>query len=238
MKKRRENMGRMVEFELSDTKVSGYLAEPSEKGPAVVIIHEWWGLDSPLSNIKDLTDRLAQEGFVAFAPDLYKGKTADNPEDAGKLMTDMFQNRMDEISDMFKATVDYLKNLEITEPKKVGVTGFCCGGTLSMYFASKFSDLIDASVPFYGLPQLAPIDPSAIKVPIFFVMAEKDEFVNNDEVIDLMKGVWRNGVEVQAKVYPGVNHAFLNTKRPEVYDEDTAEDAWEMTVRFFKKHLS
>ena len=230
-------MGRNVEFEVNGTKVSGYLAEPSDRGAAVIIIHEWWGVDSPLSNIKELTDKLAQEGFVAFAPDFYHGKTADNPDDAGALMTDMFQNRMDEVDAMFKASVEYLRNLDITDPVKVGVTGFCCGGTLSMYFASKFSDLIDASVPFYGLPQLAPIDPHTIKVPIFFILAEKDEFVNNDSVIDIFKDVWRNGVEAQAKVYAGVNHAFLNDKRPDVYDDDTAQDAWELAVKFFKRHL-
>ncbi|WP_457601207.1 dienelactone hydrolase family protein [Hydrogenivirga sp.] len=230
-------MGKMVEFEVEGTKVSGYLAEPKQNGPAVIIIHEWWGIDSPLSNIKELTDRLADEGFVAFAPDFYKGQNADNPDDAGKLMTEMFQNRMDEVDAMFRASVEYLRNLDITDPVKVGVTGFCCGGTLSMYFASKFSDLLDASVPFYGLPQLAPIDPHSIKVPIFFVMAEKDEFVNNDSVIDIFKDVWRNGVEAQAKVYAGVNHAFLNDKRPDVYEESSAEDAWKLAVEFFKRHL-
>ncbi len=231
-------MGRTVEFEVNGTKVSGYLAEPTEKGPAIIIIHEWWGLDSPLSNIKELADSLAEAGFVAFAPDLYKGQSADNPDDAGRLMTDMFQNRIEEVEAMFRASALYLKELDITDPKKVGVTGFCCGGTLSMYFASKFPELIDASVPFYGLPQLAPIDPSTIKVPIFFIMAEKDEFVNNDEVIDLVKGVWKNGVEVQVKIYAGVNHAFLNNKRPEVYNEGMAQDAWEMALDFFKRHLS
>ncbi|RLJ71165.1 carboxymethylenebutenolidase [Hydrogenivirga caldilitoris] len=230
-------MGRNVEFEVSGVKVTGYLAEPSNKGPAVLIIHEWWGLDSPLSNIKELTDKLAGEGFVAFAPDLYKGKSADNPDDAGKLMTDMFQNRMNEVDAMFRASVEYLKNLDITEPAKVGVTGFCCGGTLSMYFASKFPELIDASVPFYGLPQLAPIDPHTIKVPIFFIMAQNDEFVDNDSVIDLFKGVWKNGVEAQAKVYPGVNHAFLNDRRPDVYNESCAKDAWNLAVEFFRRHL-
>ncbi len=232
-----KKMGRMVEFEVEGVKVSGYLAEPKDKGPAVVVIHEWWGLDSPLSNIKELSDKLAEEGFVSFAPDLYKGKSADNPDDAGRLMTEMFESRMEEVEAMFKASVNYLKSLEKTSPAKVGVTGFCCGGTLSMYFASKFSDLIDASVPFYGLPQLAPVDPSGIKVPIFFVMAEKDEFVNNDEVIELFKGVWKNGVEAQAKVYAGVNHAFLNDKRPGVYERSAAEDAWRLAVEFFRRHL-
>ncbi len=231
-------MGQMVSFESNWTQVSGYLAEPAEKGPAVIVIHEWWGLDSPLSNIKEITDRFAEEGFVAFAPDLYRGESADNPDDAGRLMTEMFQQRMEEVEVIFKASVEYLRELEKTDPIKIGVTGFCCGGTLSMYFASKFPELLDASVPFYGLPQLAPIDPSTIRVPIFFIMAEKDEFVNNDSVLDIVRGVWRNSVEVQAKIYAGVNHAFLNDKRPEVYNEDTAKDAWAMTVQFFRRHLS
>ncbi len=231
-------MGQMVSFESNWTQVSGYLAEPAEKGPAVIVIHEWWGLDSPLSNIKEITDRFAEEGFVAFAPDLYRGESADNPDDAGRLMTEMFQQRMEEVEVIFKASVEYLRELEKTDPIKIGVTGFCCGGTLSMYFASKFPELLDASVPFYGLPQLAPIDPSTIRVPIFFIMAEKDEFVNNDSVLDIVRGVWRNSVEVQAKIYAGVSHAFLNDKRPEVYNEDTAKDAWAMTVQFFRRHLS
>jgi len=231
------DMGRMIEFEEEGVKVRGYLAEPSDRGPGVIVLHEWWGLESSLSNVKEIADRFAEEGFVAFAPDLYVGKSADNPEDAGKLMTEMFQRRMGEVDSLFKASVLYLRKLNKTSPKKVGVTGFCCGGTLSMYFASKFSDLIDASVPFYGLPQLIPIDPSTIKVPVFFIMAEKDEFVDNDSVIDLMKRAWRNGVEVQGKVYAGVNHAFMNDKRPEVYNGDTAEDAWRLTVEFFRRHL-
>jgi len=196
-------MGQKVTFESNWTQISGYLAEPAEKGPAVIVIHEWWGIDSPLSNIRDIVDRFAQEGFVAFAPDFYRGESADNPEDAGRLMTEMFQQRMEEVDVIFRGSVDYLRELEKTDPIKVGVTGFCCGGTLSMYFAAKFPELVDASVPFYGLPQLVP-----------------------------------NGVEVQAKIYAGVNHAFLNDRRPEVYDERAAKDAWAMTVHFFKRHLS
>ncbi|HIC98031.1 MAG TPA: dienelactone hydrolase family protein [Aquificaceae bacterium] len=230
-------MGRMVELKAGEDKFAAYLAEPAERGPGVIVIHEWWGLDSPLSNIKEIADRFAEENFTALAPDLYRGKSADNPDDAGKLMTDMFENRMREVDRILEACVSFLRELDTTEPKKVGVTGFCCGGTLSMYFASKFSDLIDASVPFYGLPQLAPIDPSSIKIPIFFIMAEKDEFVNNDEVIDMIKGVWRNGVEVQSKIYSGVSHAFLNTKRPDVYSEDAAEDAWRLSVEFLRRNL-
>ncbi len=227
-------MGKEVEF----GGIKGYLAEPVDRGPGVIVLHEWWGLNSPMSNIQEIADKLATSGFVVLAPDLYKGKTADNPDDAGKLMMDMFQNRMQEVDSIILESVKYLKSLESVQPKRVGITGFCCGGTLSMYAASKFTGDIDASVPFYGLPQLMEIDFSSIKIPVFFILSQNDEFVDNDQVIELSKAVWKNGVEMQIKVYPGVNHAFLNSKRPEVYNEELAKDALEMCVNFFKRHLS
>ncbi len=231
-------MGKEIVVERDGLKFNAYLSTPSTAGPGVIVIHEWWGLNSPLSNIKEIADKFSEAGFVTLAPDLYHGKTADNPDDAGKLMMDMFQNRLSEVEGIIESSVKYLKELNEVSPKKVGITGFCCGGTLSMYLAGKLSNLIDASVPFYGLPQLAPIEPSSIKIPMFLVMAEKDEFVNNDEVIDLGKNIWKNGVELLMKVYAGVNHAFLNTKRSEVYNEDCARDAFNMAVEFFKRHLS
>ncbi len=227
-------MGKYIEFE----GIRAYLAEPEGSAPAVIVLHEWWGLDSPMSNIQEIVDKLADAGLVALAPDLYKGKTADNPDDAGKLMMDMFQNRMQEVDSIITKSVQYLKSLNSVNPKKVGITGFCCGGTLSMYAATKFGGEISASVPFYGLPQLLEMDFSEVSMPVFFILSQNDEFVDNDQVIELSKQVWKNGVEMQLKVYPGVNHAFLNTKRPEVYNEEMAKDAFEMCVSFFKRHLS
>ena len=227
-------MGRYIEFE----GVRAYMAEPEGSAPAVIVLHEWWGLDSPMSNIVEIVDNLADAGLVALAPDLYKGKTADNPDDAGKLMMDMFQNRMQEVDSIITKSAQYLKSLDSVNPKKVGITGFCCGGTLSMYAATKFGGEISASVPFYGLPQLLEMDFSKVSMPVFFILSQNDEFVDNDQVIELSKQVWKKGVEMQLKVYPGVNHAFLNTKRPEVYNEEMAKDAFEMCVSFFKRHLS
>ncbi len=231
-------MGERIKFTKDGVEVEGYIALPEGQGPAVVVIHEWWGVDSPLSNIREIADNFAKEGFTAFAPDFYHGKTADNPDDAGKLMMDMFQNQLSEVEKEFSATCDFLAEHEKVQPKKIGVVGFCCGGTLCMYLPSLFSGKISASAPFYGLPQLAPPKPENIKVPMFFVLSEKDEFVNNDEVIDIAKKVAKNGVEVLLKVYPGVNHAFMNSKRPDVYHESFARDAWKMTVDFFRRHLA
>jgi carboxymethylenebutenolidase len=228
-------MGKEIKFEKEGVEVTGYFASPRKKAPCVIVLHEWWGLND---QIKGVVDKLAKEGFAAFAPDFYKGKVASTPDEAGQLMTDMFQNRLKEVENLFRASVSYMKGFEKIEPKKIGVVGYCCGGSLTMYFASVFSDVINAAVPYYGIPQLAPVKPENIKVPILFILAEKDEFVNNDDVIELSKKVWKNGVEVQLKIYPGVSHAFANEKRPEVYNESAAKDAWALTISFFKKYLS
>lgn len=230
-------MGERIRFSKDVVEVQGYISLPRRSGPAVIVLHEWWGVDSPLSNIPEIVDNFAKAGFVAFAPDFYNGRTADNPDDAGKLMTDMFQNRMSEVEKMFSASVDFLKEHKKVKPKNVGVVGFCCGGTLSMYLPSIFPEKVSASVPFYGIPQLAPPKTENIKSPMFFILSEKDEFVNSDDVIDVAKKVAKNGVEVQIKVYPGVKHAFMNSKRKDVYDENSASDAWKMTIAFLKKHL-
>ncbi|MCS7214359.1 MAG: dienelactone hydrolase family protein [Candidatus Calescibacterium sp.] len=227
-------MGKQIKFISDGIEVTGYMAYPGRKAAALVILHEWWGLNE---QIKATVDALAKGGFVTFAPDFYKGKVATTPEEAGQLMTDMFQNRLKEVEDIFRASISFLRNQTKVEPKKIGVTGFCCGGTLAMYLPSVFPDLVDAAVPFYGLPQLAPIKAENIKIPIFFILAEKDEFVNNDDVLELAKKVWRNGQELQIKIYPGAHHAFMNEKRPEVYHKEYAKDATKLMLGFFKTHL-
>lgn len=227
-------MGKQVKFISEGIEVTGYMAYPGRKSAALIILHEWWGLND---QIKGTVDALAKSGFVTFAPDFYKGKVATTQEEAANLMTDMFQNRLKEVEDIFRASVVFLRNQTKVEPKKIGVTGFCCGGTLAMYLPSVFPDLVDATMPFYGLPQLAPVKAENIKCPTFFILAEKDEFVNNDDVLELAKKVWKNGVEVQIKIYAGAHHAFMNEKRPEVYHKEYAKDATKLMVNFFKTHL-
>ncbi len=225
-------MGKEVKFKKDGIEVSGYEAIVKGSG-GIIVLHEWWGLNE---QIKGFVDRLASEGLSAFAPDLYGGEIApfSDPGKAGQLMTNMF-SKIGEVENMLRASVSHLK--EKVDIKKIGVTGFCCGGTLSMYLPAVASDIIDAAVPFYGLPQLTKINAENIDVPIFFILAEKDEFVNNDEVLEMVKKIWKNGVEVQVKIYPGVSHAFMNEKRPDVYHEESAKDAFELMLNFFRKHL-
>ena len=138
-------MGEMVQFPFANGTTSGYLAKPQQgSGPGVVVIQEWWGL---VDHIKDVCDRFAAEGFVALAPDLYHGKTTKSPDEAGKFMMAL---RIDEAERDLSAAIDYLITEDSTASEKVGVVGFCMGGALSLYAATK-NDNVGACVVFYGI---------------------------------------------------------------------------------------
>ncbi len=209
----------------------GYLYGEGKAG--VILIHEWWGVDSSLSNVKELSQRLSEEGFRVLALDFYLGKTADNPEDAGKLMNQMFE-RLNFVDSLFLAGVEYLKSLGV---EKVGVSGFCCGGSLALYLPSRFPDKVSATVPFYGLHQLVPLKWENLKMPTLCIYAQEDEFVDVEEAKNLIEEANKKGANISYKVFEGVSHAFLNDKRPEVYNKEKAEEAWKLMVDFFKKHL-
>ncbi|ADC89659.1 Carboxymethylenebutenolidase [Thermocrinis albus DSM 14484] len=234
-------MGQMISFTRDGVEVSGYLAQPEvmeKQAPLIMVFHEWWGL---VPHIKDVCDRFAREGFYAFGIDLYKGRTADNPEDAGKLMMDLMKNRLDEAERMVKASLSYFREQDIgyvprTGEFMFGATGFCCGGTCTWYFGSKIEDF-KALVPFYGLYSLAPIDFSRIKAPVLAIHAGRDQFIPLSEVMAAVEECNKNNVDAQFLIYSGVDHAFFNDTRPEVYHEEYAKDVWEKTVAFFNKHL-
>ena len=233
-------MGRIISFKRDGVEVSGYLAEPEfGKGPMVFVFHEWWGL---VDHIKDVCERYAKEGFFAFAIDLYKGETADNPEKAGKLMQDMFQNRLSEVEAMVSASIAYFKEQDMGYVARIGefmlgATGFCCGGTCTWYFGSKFAQDFKALAPYYGLYTLVPIDFSRIKAPVLAVHAGKDAFVPLSDVVRAIEECNKHNINAQFLIYTGVDHAFFNDTRPEVYHEEYANDVWEKTISFFNKHL-
>src|SRR5690349_6996845 len=135
-------MGEMVEFPFAGGNTGGYLATTKEgSGPSVIVIQEWWGL---VDHIKDVCDRFADEGFVALEPDLYHGKSTKSPDEAGKLMMAM---RIDEAERDLSAAVEYLATQDATTSDTLGVVGFCMGGALSLYTATK-NDKIGTSVVF------------------------------------------------------------------------------------------
>ena len=224
--------GQMVEFQSNGGTTRGYLSTPEGgRGPGVVVIQEWWGL---VPHIEDVADRFAREGFVALAPDLYHGEVARSPDEAGKMMMAL---NIDQTEKDLRGAVDYLAGHEATEGPSVGTVGFCMGGVLSLYAASK-NRRVGACVVFYGIhPKVEP-DFENLRAPVLGLYAEKDAFVPPEAVRALEEKFASHGKDIETHVYPGADHAFFNDTRPEVYDADAAADAWRRTIDFLRRHLA
>ncbi len=221
--------GKMVEFPSNGTKTSAYLATPvSGKGPGVLVIQEWWGL---VGHIKNVCDRFAAEGFSALAPDMYHGQTADEPDGAGKLF--MALNIAQAEKDLRGAT-QYLAQHSSTS--KIGAVGFCMGGQLAL-FSATLNPSVGATVNFYGIhPNVKP-DYSKLSGPVLGLFAEKDGFVTPQVAKDVDAAVKKASKQSEIHIYPGVDHAFFNDERADVYNKPAADDAWRRTLAFFRKNL-
>lgn len=226
--------GQMVTFPSNGGTAEGYLATPaSGRGPGVVVIQEWWGM---VPWIKTMVDRFAAEGYVALAPDLYHGQTADEPDEATKLMMSM---KMDEAAKDMSGAYDYLKNSGACTGK-VGSVGFCLGGGLSLFMATLKP--IDACVVFYGvLPGVQP-DLSQLAGPVLGHYAEDDAWATPAAAHALEQQIHAVGKHAQFYQYDGAKHAFMNPS-PEVlkagglFNEGAAATAWARTLAFFHEQL-
>lgn len=208
-----------------------YMARPKgkKKLPAVIVIHENRGLQP---HIKDVTRRMALEGFVALAPDALSplGGTPENPSEAGP----MFQKLdYEKTKQDFAAAVAYLK----TNPQttgKVGCTGFCWGGAMTNHVAVNAPDL-NAAVPYYG-GQPKSEDVPKIKAPLLLHYAGNDERINKG-IPEFEAALKNANKEYQLYMYEGAAHAFNNDSNPERYNKEAADLAWKRTIDFFKKKL-
>ena len=223
--------GQMVEFASNGGTTSGYLSIPEKgAGPGVVVIQEYWGL---VGHIKDVCDRFAAEGYVALAPDLYHGERAKSPDEAGKLMMAL---RIDEAEKDMRGAIQYLLDHEATTGESVGVVGFCMGGALSLYAASRNAQ-VGACVVFYGIhPNVKP-DLENLQAPVLGIYAGRDQFVPPEAVRELEARLKGLGKTAEFHIYPETDHAFFNDQRPEVYNARAAEDAWRQVLQFFAKNL-
>ena len=221
--------GTMVQFPSNGATTSAYLATPAAgKGPGVIVIQEWWGL---VGHIKSVCDRFAAEGFTALAPDMYHGQTADEPDGAGKLF--MALNIAQAEKDL-RGAARHLAGHSSTA--KLGAVGFCMGGQLAL-FAATLNPSIGACVNFYGIhPNVKP-DYSKLSGPVLGLYAEKDGFVTPQVAKQVDQAIRDAGKQSQIHVYPGVDHAFFNDERPDVYNKAAADDAWRRTLAFFRQHL-
>jgi carboxymethylenebutenolidase len=221
--------GKMVDFPSNGGKTAGYLATPKDgKGPGVVVIQEWWGL---VGHIKNVCDRFAAEGFSALAPDLYHGQTASEPDAAGKLF--MALNIAQAEKDL-RAAAKYLAAQSSTA--KLGAVGFCMGGQLAL-FAGTVNPNVGAVVDFYGIhPNVTP-DYTKLGGPVLGLFAEKDAFVTPQAAKDVDAAIKKAGKQSEIHIYPGVDHAFFNDERADVYNKAAADDAWRRTLGFFRQLL-
>ncbi len=229
-------MGKNVTFNRPDGKsVNGYLAEPAGggKAPGIVVIQEWWGLND---QIKGVADKLAKAGYRALVPDLYRGKTTVDAQEANHLMTGL--NFGDAASQDIRGAVQYLKK---GGSPKVGVTGFCMGGALTILSAVNVPEM-DAGVIWYGYPPLEYVDASKIKVPLLGHWGTQDQAFAIGGVDELEKKLRAANVKFEFHRY-NAKHAFANetadAKKMEMlkYDPKAAEIAWQRTMDFFAKHL-
>jgi len=229
-------MAEIVEFKSNGSTASGYLVTPpSGSGPGVLVIQEWWGLDS---GIKEMAERLGKAGFVALAPDLYHGQLAahDEMDKAAHLMQTMPPDRAGR--DMSGA-VDYLASHPAVTSPGIGVVGFCMGGLLSFIIAANRPDKVKAVVPFYGFPQ-GPSEPdwSKITAPISGHMAENDSHFPAPAAQALEAKLRGMGKKVTLKVHPGTGHAFMGPHNAlGTLDEKLAAQIWPEVVSFLKDNL-
>ena len=229
-------MGTIVGFQRPDGQsVNGYLAEPVRQsgGPGIVVIQEWWGLNA---QIRDVADRLALAGYVALVPDLYRGKSTVEAKEAHHLMTGL--DFGDAASQDIRGAVQYLK----MRASKVGVTGFCMGGALTLLALTNVPEA-DAGVIWYGCPPLEYIDAKALRVPLLGHWATQDEFFKIETVEALEQKLREASVDFEFHRYLA-HHAFANEtavgpgRIPGTqYDAVWAQQAWDRTMRFFGRTL-
>ncbi len=229
-------MGDRIEFQSNQTTVSGYLAVPaggSTDTPGVLVLQEWWGV---IDQITRTCDRLAEAGFTALAPDLYQGKEVPltEPDEAAK---EMMALEMGRAADDLSGAVDEL--LRRTGRGSIGALGFCMGGGLALVLACQRPDAVAVVVPAYGVipwPDARP-DYPAMTAAVLGHVAELDGAFTPESASALEAELIALGRDVTFYVYPGVDHAFFNEDRPDVYDAAAAELLWGRTVAFLHAQL-
>ena len=219
----------------------GYLVYPvqsndtaSKKLPAVVMIHEWWGLNK---NIKDMANLLAGQGFVVLAADLYKGQVANTTKRAMELVQTVRNNQSSSTNNL-QSAVKYLSSLPNVDSSKIVSLGWCFGGGQSLQIALNSKEHpLAATILYYGTPLVTDKESlSKIKWPLLGIFGNKDQSIPLDEINQFRTSLNQSGVKNEVLVYNGVGHAFANPSGDNYAPKET-EDAWEKTLSFLKKYV-
>jgi carboxymethylenebutenolidase len=218
----------MVKFAAGAEKADGFVTRPGAGRPGVIVIQEWWGL---VSHVKDVVQRYAAHGYVALAPDLYHGKSTLEAEEASHLMDGLdWARAVEEIG----GAVKYLREVEGCD--RVGVTGFCMGGALTILAATLPG--VDAYADYYGFPpQVASDALDRITAPGLIFFGEHEDVFSVPDAQAFADRQRKAGRLCDVVVYPGAGHAFFNNDRPEAYVATAANDAWRRTLAHFGAHL-
>lgn len=206
---------------------TAFVARPDvDTGAAVLLIQEWWGIND---HIRDIAGRYAAEGYLCVAPDLYRGKLARTSEEASQMMQSLAV--ADGIATI-QAAMDEAKRAYHVQ--KIGITGYCMGGTFALRAACEINELA-AAAPFYGdIPEEDVL--KKLSVPTLFIAGKRDAWINAEKVNQLIEATRKYDLPVEVVTYDA-DHAFFNDTRPEVYDADAAADAWKRVLDLFRKHL-
>lgn len=209
---------------------SGYVVAPdSGSGPGVLVLHAWWGL-TPF--FRSVCDRLADEGFVALAPDLHgDDRTADTPDEAEALLASTDPNRT---AGLVAASISALRHMPATPEGRIGVLGFSMGASWALWAATRFPDDVAAAVYFYGGQD---IDFAPARAAFQGHVAEIDEFESDDDVAYLEAQLRLAGHPLELHRYPGTGHWFMEEDRAAAYVASAADLAWSRTVEFLHRHL-
>ncbi|MCU1587210.1 MAG: carboxymethylenebutenolidase [Frankiales bacterium] len=221
-----------VSFASNGGTAHGYLA--GTNGPGVLVIQEWWGLTD---HIVGIVDRLAAEGFVALAPDLYGGKTTHDADEAGKLMSEL---PMEQAARDLAGAVDFLLDHAGVTSSKIGAVGFCMGGGFVLMLAAQQGDKIGAAVPFYGVgPAAQQSDWSGLTAAVQGHYGKRDDFYPVDQAKAQEQQIReQSGAPVEFFYYDAA-HAFHNDENTlGTYSEADAKLAWSRTVEFLKAQLT
>jgi carboxymethylenebutenolidase len=219
----------------------GYLVYPvssndtvSKKLPAVVMIHEWWGLNE---NIKNMANLLAKQGFVVLAADLYKGEVANNPERAMELVQIARNNQNNSINNL-QSAVKYLSLLPNVDSSKIASLGWCFGGGQSLQLALNSQEHpLAATILYYGTPLVTDKALlSKIKWPVLGIFGDKDQAIPVKEINQFGTSLNQSGITNNIHIYKGLGHAFANPSGDNYAPKET-EDAWQKTLSFLKKYV-
>jgi carboxymethylenebutenolidase len=222
-------MGQMIDAKRPDGgSCPAYLATPpqGDAAPGFVMIQEWWGLNEQM---KGLADRLAAAGYRVLVPDLYRGRVTKEPDEANHMMTGLDFGAA--AGQDVRGCAQHLKRTS----KKVAVGGFCMGGALTV-LAGVHVPEVDAAVCFYGIPPAEAADPAKMRVPFQGHFANRDDWCTPEAVDRLEAALARAGVAHEIFRYDA-QHAFMNEKRPEVFDPAAAELAWRRTLDFLGRTI-